>query len=82
MVRIAFISSFSFAEIKSIVIEKREPFAGGDEFPVTGPYEKLIGKASGDSRRALQRQAQRFIGQRWQSAAEPCKWKELPAAGS
>ena len=38
----------SFAEITKIVIDKREPFAGGHEFAVTGAYEKLIGKAYGE----------------------------------
>ncbi|MBI4484166.1 MAG: hypothetical protein HY652_14925 [Acidobacteria bacterium] len=35
------------ARITKIVIEKKEPFANGHEFPVTGAYEKLIGKAYG-----------------------------------
>ena len=38
----------SSAEIVKIVIEKREPFADGHEFGVTGAYEKLIGKAYGE----------------------------------
>ena len=38
----------SHAMITKIVIEKREPFAGGYEFPVTGAYEKLVGKAYGE----------------------------------
>ena len=38
----------SFAEITKIVIDKREPFAAGHEFAVTGAYEKLIGKAYGE----------------------------------
>jgi len=38
----------SSAEITKIVIEKREPFADGHEFGVTGAYEKLIGKAYGE----------------------------------
>ncbi len=38
----------SFAEITKIVIDKREPFADGHEFGVTGAYEKLIGKAYGE----------------------------------
>jgi hypothetical protein len=38
----------SSAEIAKIVIEKRETFAGGHEFGVTGAYEKLIGKAYGE----------------------------------
>ncbi len=38
----------SSAEITKIVIEKREPFAGGHEFGVTGAYEKLVGKAYGE----------------------------------
>jgi hypothetical protein len=40
--------NFSSAEITKIVIEKRELFAAGHEFPVTGAYEKLIGKAYGE----------------------------------
>src|ERR1051325_8043494 len=36
------------ARITKIVIDKREPFAGGHEFPVTGAYEKLTGKAYGE----------------------------------
>jgi hypothetical protein len=38
----------SFAEITKLVIEKREPFAAGHEFGVTGAYEKIIGKAYGE----------------------------------
>lgn len=38
----------SSAEITKIVIEKREPFADGHEFGVTGAYEKVIGKAYGE----------------------------------
>ena len=38
----------SFAEITKIVIDKREPFAAGHEFGVSGAYEKLIGKAYGE----------------------------------
>jgi hypothetical protein len=38
----------SHAEITKIIIERREPFAGGHEFPVTGAYEKLVGKAYGE----------------------------------
>jgi Alpha/beta hydrolase domain len=34
--------------ITKIAIQKREPFANGHEFPITGPYEKLIGKAYGE----------------------------------
>ena len=37
----------SSAEITKIVIEKREPFANGYEFPGAGAYEKIIGKAFG-----------------------------------
>ena len=37
----------SFAVITKLVIEKREPFAGGHEFGITGAYEKLSGKAYG-----------------------------------
>ena len=40
--------AFSSAEITKIVIEKREPFAAGHEFGVTGAYEKLVGKAYGE----------------------------------
>lgn len=36
------------AMITRLVVQKREPFAGGHEFPVTGPYEKLIGKIYGE----------------------------------
>ncbi len=42
------LSAVCDAMITRIVIEKREPFAGGYEFPVTGPYEKLVGKAYGE----------------------------------
>ena len=38
----------SSSEITKIVIDKREPFANGHEFGVTGAYEKLIGKAYGE----------------------------------
>ncbi len=34
--------------ITRLVIQRREPFAGGHEFPVTGAYEKLVGKACGE----------------------------------
>lgn len=34
--------------ITKIVIEKREIFADGHEFPVTGAYEKIVGKAYGE----------------------------------
>src|SRR5215467_10900335 len=40
--------SFAFGEITKIVIEKKEPFAAGHEFGVTGAYEKLTGKAYGE----------------------------------
>ena len=36
------------AEITKLVIEKREIFASGHEFGVTGAYEKLAGKAYGE----------------------------------
>src|SRR5713226_1350521 len=36
------------AMITRIVIEKRELFADGHEFPVTGAYEKLVGRAYGE----------------------------------
>src|SRR5262245_7786484 len=38
----------SSAELIKFVVEKREPFAGGHEFGVTGAYEKLAGKAYGE----------------------------------
>jgi hypothetical protein len=41
---LALFPTFSFAEMTKIVIEKREPFAGGHEFGVTGAYEKIIGR--------------------------------------
>jgi len=31
-----------------IIIQRREPFAGGHEFPITGAYEKLVGKIHGE----------------------------------
>jgi hypothetical protein len=31
-----------------LVIQRREPFADGHEFPVTGAYEKLVGKIYGE----------------------------------
>jgi hypothetical protein len=34
--------------ITRLVIQKREPFAHGHEFPVTGAYEKLVGKVYGE----------------------------------
>jgi hypothetical protein len=34
--------------IRRMVIERREIFAGGHEFPVTGSYEKLVGKVHGE----------------------------------
>jgi hypothetical protein len=34
--------------ITRIAIEKREPFADGHEFPITGAYEKLVGKIWGE----------------------------------
>lgn len=34
--------------ITKIVIEKKESFANGHEFPITGAYEKLVGKAYGE----------------------------------
>ena len=37
----------SFAEITKIVIDKRESFANGYEFPGSGAYEKIAGKAYG-----------------------------------
>jgi hypothetical protein len=39
---------FADAAITKIVIEKREPFAGGYEFGISGAYEKLVGKAYGE----------------------------------
>ncbi|HYY24356.1 MAG TPA: hypothetical protein VE689_02615 [Candidatus Udaeobacter sp.] len=43
-----FFTSVAHSRITKIVIEKREPFASGHEFPVTGAYEKLVGKAYGE----------------------------------
>jgi hypothetical protein len=34
--------------ITRIVIHRREPFADGYEFPITGAYEKLVGKVYGE----------------------------------
>jgi len=34
--------------ITCLVIQRREPFAGGHEFPITGAYEKLAGKLYGE----------------------------------
>ena len=34
--------------ITRLVIQRRERFAGGHEFPITGAYEKLVGKAYGE----------------------------------
>jgi hypothetical protein len=34
--------------ITRITIKRREPFAGGHEFPITGAYEKLVGKIYGE----------------------------------
>jgi hypothetical protein len=34
--------------ITRLVIQIREPFAGGHEFPITGAYEKLVGKVYGE----------------------------------
>ena len=34
--------------ITRLVIHRREPFADGHEFPVTGAYEKLVGKVYGE----------------------------------
>ena len=31
-----------------LAIQKREPFANGHEFPITGAYEKLVGKIYGE----------------------------------
>jgi len=31
-----------------LVIQRREPFANGHEFPITGAYEKLVGKVYGE----------------------------------
>lgn len=43
-----FLSSVAHGKITKIVIEKRELFANGHEFPVTGAYERLVGKAYGE----------------------------------
>src|SRR5436309_939826 len=34
--------------ITRIAVGRRELFAGGHEFPITGPYEKLVGKVYGE----------------------------------
>jgi len=34
--------------ITRLVILRKEPFANGHEFPITGAYEKLVGKAYGE----------------------------------
>ena len=34
--------------ITKIVVERRESFADGHEFPITGPYEKVVSKAYGE----------------------------------
>ena len=34
--------------LTKIVIQRREPFAEGHEFPITGAYEKLVGKVYGE----------------------------------
>jgi hypothetical protein len=34
--------------ITRLVIQRRERFAGGHEFPITGAYEKLVGKVYGE----------------------------------
>src|SRR5687768_7970754 len=34
--------------ITRLVIQRREPFANGHEFPITGAYEKLVGKIYGE----------------------------------
>ena len=34
--------------ITRFVIQRREPFANGHEFPITGAYEKLVGKIYGE----------------------------------
>src|SRR5205823_12247234 len=36
------------AMITRIAVGRRELFAGGHEFPITGPYEKLVGKVYGE----------------------------------
>jgi hypothetical protein len=34
--------------ITRLIIQKREPFANGHEFPITGAYEKLVGRFYGE----------------------------------
>ena len=34
--------------ITRLVVQRREPFAKGYEFPITGAYEKLVGKIYGE----------------------------------
>jgi hypothetical protein len=41
-------SSLAHGMITKLVIEKREPFANGHEFAITGAYEKLAGKVYGE----------------------------------
>ena len=36
------------AMIRRFVVQRREPFARGYEFPITGAYEKLVGKVYGE----------------------------------
>ena len=35
--------------ITRLVVQRREPFANGREFPITGAYEKLVGKVYGEA---------------------------------
>src|ERR1043166_7866488 len=48
MLAVLLLSAPAHAKITKIVIDKREPFANGHEFPITGAYEKLVGKAYGE----------------------------------
>ena len=34
--------------ITRLVVQRREPFANGHEFPITGAYEKLVGNVYGE----------------------------------
>ena len=48
-VSLVFFPVSSFADITKIVIEKRETFANGQEFGVTGSYERSSAKRTAKS---------------------------------
>ena len=58
--------------ITRFVIRRREPFANGHEFPVTGAYEKLVGKIYGevDPRNRLNKSSSTWIRHRETGVAE------------